>query len=92
MHQADRFLFSLVLHAGRRGRRFVIKKQYATELTDKWLYLMADVDPKKVRNGTRSKEEKRRLVDAMLPLNKFPLYVEDADDDSTSSNLTEPDF
>ncbi|MBA3484096.1 MAG: hypothetical protein H0T51_20005 [Pirellulales bacterium] len=50
------------------------EEEYATELTDKWLFLMADVDPKKVRTGVVSKEESHWLVDAMMSLNKLPLY------------------
>jgi replicative DNA helicase len=81
MQQADRFLFSLVVGSGRRGRSFVLKQEHSRELVDKWLCLMADVDEKKVRLGLISSAEAERLRKASTTLHQLPIYVERNDDD-----------
>jgi replicative DNA helicase len=81
MQQADRFLYSLVVCAGQRGRRYIVKQAYARELIAKWLCRMADVDEKKLRNGLISHKESQRLLEAARALNELPIYVKDDEQD-----------
>lgn len=76
MQQADRFLYSLVVCAGQRGRRYILRQAYSRELVDKWLCRMANVDEKKLRNGLISHKESQRLWEAARRLSELPIYVE----------------
>ena len=46
------FLLSLVTIAGQqRGRRFILKEEEALGMIDKWLCLLAGVEPEKLKYG-----------------------------------------
>ena len=71
----DRFVLSLVTIAARRGNRFVIKPEEATEVCDKWLCLLAGVTPQELRNGTLTPRAVRKLHMAAKMLDEIPVYV-----------------
>lgn len=73
----DRFLLSLIAIAGRRGTRFVLRSEAATETCDKWLCLMAGVTPQQLRNGILIESEVRKLRMAARMLDETPVYVAD---------------
>lgn len=78
----DRFLLSLITIAGRRGTRFVLRSEAATETCDKWLCIMAGVTPQQLRNGILTGEEVRKLRMAAKMLDDAPIYIAHGDDDS----------
>lgn len=73
----DRFLLSLISIAARRGTRFVLRTEEATETCDKWLCLMAGVTPQQLRNGILTESEVRKLRMAAKMLDDTPVYVAD---------------
>ncbi len=78
----DRFLLSLITIAARRGTRFVLRSEEATETCDNWLCLMAGVTPQQLRNGVLTEGEVRKLRMAAKMLDDTPVYVADRGDET----------
>jgi len=64
---------------------FVSLEMSAIELADRMLCSLAQVDSRRLRNGTISKEDRKRLVDKAAGISESPLYV----DDSPNRTVTE---
>jgi replicative DNA helicase len=64
---------------------FVSLEMSAIELADRMLCSVARVDGHRLRNGTLSQDDRRRLVEKAGQLSQAPLYV----DDSPSRTMTE---
>ena len=64
---------------------FVSLEMSSIELVDRLLCSIAEVDGSKLRNGTISQAERKKLVKVTSELSRAPLYI----DDSPSRNMTE---
>jgi replicative DNA helicase len=67
------------------GVLFVSLEMSSVELADRMLCSLAEVNGKRLRNGTISNEDRRRLVEKAGEMSQAPLYV----DDSPSRTVTE---
>ncbi len=67
------------------GTLFVSLEMSAVELADRMLCSLAEVNGQRLRNGTISNEDRRRLVEKAAEMSQAPLYV----DDSPSRTMTE---
>jgi replicative DNA helicase len=64
---------------------FVSLEMSAVELADRMLCSIAEVNGQRLRNGTISNDDRRRLVEKAADLSQAPLFV----DDSPSRTITE---
>jgi len=64
---------------------FVSLEMSALELVDRLLCSIAEVDSRRLRNGTISQDDRKRLVDTANKISSSPLFV----DDSPSRTVTE---
>ena len=69
----------------RRPVLFVSLEMSSIELADRLLCSVAEVDSRRLRNGTISMDDKKRLVDTAAQISDSPLFV----DDSPSRSVTE---
>ncbi len=67
------------------GTLFVSLEMSSIELADRMLCSLAEVNGKRLRNGTISNDDRRRIVEKAVELNQAPLFV----DDSPSRTMTE---
>jgi replicative DNA helicase len=75
-------------HAALRGQTpvlFVSLEMSAVELGDRLLCSVAEVNGNRLRNGTISHDERRKLVNAAAEISQAPLFI----DDSPSRTMTE---
>ena len=75
-------------HATLRGQTpvlFVSLEMSAVELGDRLLCSVAEVNGNRLRNGTISHDERRKLVNAAAEISQAPLFI----DDSPSRTMTE---
>jgi replicative DNA helicase len=75
-------------HAVLRGQTpvlFVSLEMSAVELGDRLLCSVAEVNGNRLRNGTISHDERRKLVNAAAEISQAPLFI----DDSPSRTMTE---
>ena len=88
----DIFLLSLVTIAGvSRGRRFILKEEEALGVLDKWLCLLAGVEPEKLKYGLLTTSQAKKLKMAARTLNELPIFVESSGDGPMSRYLVDPD-
>lgn len=64
---------------------FISLEMAALELGDRLLCSVAEVNGHRLRNGTISNEERRKLIEAAAELSRAPLFI----DDSPSRTMTE---
>ncbi len=64
---------------------FVSLEMSAIELADRLLCSVAEVDSRRLRNGTISKEDRKRLIDTANKISASPLFI----DDSPSRTVSE---
>lgn len=64
---------------------FVSLEMSAIELADRLLCSVAEVDSRRLRNGTISQEDRKRLLDTANKISSSPLFI----DDSPSRSVTE---
>ena len=64
---------------------FVSLEMSSVELADRMLCSIAEVNGQRLRNGTISNEDRRRLIDKAAEMSQAPLYV----DDTPSRTVTE---
>jgi replicative DNA helicase len=64
---------------------FVSLEMSAIELADRLLCSVAEVDSQRLRNGTISQEDRKRLLDTANKISSSPLFI----DDSPSRTVTE---
>lgn len=64
---------------------FVSLEMSSIELADRLLCSVAEVDSRRLRNGTISKEDRKRLVDTANKISDSPLFI----DDSPNRTVTE---
>ncbi len=57
---------------------FVSLEMSAIELVDRMLCSVAEVNGARLRNGTLSKEDRKRLVDSAAEMSKAPLFIDDS--------------
>jgi replicative DNA helicase len=67
------------------GTLFVSLEMSSIELADRMLCSLAEVNGKRLRNGTISNDDRRRIVEKAAELDRAPLFV----DDSPSRTMTE---
>jgi replicative DNA helicase len=67
------------------GTLFVSLEMSNVELADRMLCSIAEVNGQRLRNGTISNEDRRRLIEKAAELSEAPLYV----DDTPSRTITE---
>jgi replicative DNA helicase len=67
------------------GTLFVSLEMSSVELADRMLCSLAEVNGQRLRNGTISNDDRRRLVEKAAEMSQAPLYV----DDSPSRTVTE---
>ena len=67
------------------GVLFVSLEMSSVELADRMLCSLAEVNGKRLRNGTISNEDRRRLMEKAAEMSQAPLFV----DDSPSRTITE---
>ncbi|MFO0916441.1 MAG: replicative DNA helicase [Pirellulales bacterium] len=75
------FAMNIAEYAALHERRpvlFVSLEMSAIELADRLLCSSAEVNGHRLRNGTLSHEERKRLVDKAAEISDCPLYVDDA--------------
>lgn len=75
---------NVALHQ-RQSVLFVSLEMSAIELADRLLCSVAEVDSRRLRNGTISQEDRKKLVSTANLISDSPLYV----DDSPSRSVTE---
>jgi replicative DNA helicase len=73
---------SFVLHS---ATLFVSLEMSSVELADRMLCSLAEVNGQRLRNGTISNEDRRKLVEKAAEMSQAPLYV----DDTPSRTVTE---
>ena len=76
--------------ARRRSKRnvptlFVSLEMSAVELADRMLCSLAEVNGQRLRNGTISNDDRRKLVEKAAEMSQAPLFI----DDSPSRTMTE---
>ena len=64
---------------------FVSLEMSSVELADRMLCSLAEVNGQRLRNGTISNDDRRKLVEKAAELSQAPLFV----DDSPSRTMTE---
>jgi replicative DNA helicase len=67
------------------GTLFVSLEMSSVELADRMLCSLAEVNGQRLRNGTISNEDRRKLVEKAAEMSRAPLYV----DDTPSRTITE---
>jgi len=67
------------------GSLFVSLEMSSVELADRMLCSLAEVNGQRLRNGTISNEDRRRLVEKAAEMSQAPLFV----DDTPSRTITE---
>ncbi|MEM8681452.1 MAG: replicative DNA helicase, partial [Planctomycetota bacterium] len=75
------FAMNIAEHAAIRDNRpvlFVSLEMSQVELIDRMLCSIAEVNSQKLRNGSISKEERRRLVSKASEISSCPLFVDDS--------------
>ncbi len=71
--------------AGAKGVLFVSLEMASVELADRMLCSTAEVNGQRLRNGTISNEDRRKLIEKAAEMSQAPLFV----DDSPSRTMTE---
>jgi len=82
------FAMNIAEHVALRAKRpalFISLEMSAIELIDRMLCSVAEVNGSRLRNGTISKEDRKRLVETAAKMSDCPFYV----DDSPSRTVTE---
>ena len=82
------FAMNIAEHASMQQQRpvlFVSLEMSSIELADRLLCSVAEVDSQRLRNGTISKGDRKRLVETANKISDSPLFV----DDSPSRSVTE---
>ena len=70
---------------GQQPVLFISLEMAAIELADRLLISVAEIDGKKLRSGSLSQEDRKRLVESAMEVSNAPLYV----DDSPSRTVSE---
>ena len=82
------FAMNIAEHAAMKGNHpvlFVSLEMSAIELGDRLLCSVAEVNGQRLRNGTITGDERRKLVQTAAEISQAPLYI----DDSPSRTMTE---
>lgn len=81
------FAMNIAEHVSLKERRpvlFVSLEMSSIELADRLLCSVAEVDSRRLRNGTISKEDRKKLVDTANQISASPLFVDDSPSRSVS--------